>query len=235
MKKRYKEKNVILHRGEFSAESLDKALRDLTDRGAAQSRPPDPCVPDPAPPDPCDKVSLWNLAPLSWPGARNSKMNDRDLEALMVEALRHSAKPAHLVLWMPAKELHRTLFDPLTMSGRWSPIGTILSGSDPLHVGYVYSNSRSWVDWATELILDGKGARGPNSTKTIKFMLDELGDHSGVIVDLFAHRSAVLPCWSRRLRHRYVGYTRSKKTFSSIVTALAQVELPGIQLSCLPS
>lgn len=225
MKKRYKEKNVILHRGEFSEESLAKALRDLTDRTEARDEDPDLD----------DKVSLWNLAPPSWPGARGSKMNDRDLEALMAETFRHSAERAHLVLWMPAKELHRTPFDPLTMSGLWSSIGTILSGSDPMHIGFVYANSHSWVKWTTKLILDGKGKRGPNSTKAVKFVIDELGDLSGPIVDLFAHRSAVLPSWSRRLRHRYIGYTRSKKSFSSIVTALAQVELPGIQLSCLPS
>jgi len=176
-----------------------------------------------------DNVSIWNLAPV-WPGRTKAKLTDDQLVTLLDDAYSRSADRAHLVLWMPASELHQSLFDPVNMSGPWVLAGTVFSGSDPMHIGFVYARSRSRVDWDTKLILDVKGRRGPSSSKTMKFLLERLGDIAGPIVDPFAHKSAVLPIWARRMGFRYVGYTASRKAYGDIVKALAQVELPGIQL-----
>ena len=200
MVKVFKDKKTELHRARFSMDNLE-----------------------------AEHVSIWNLAPV-WPGRAKAKLTPDDLTELLNEAYGRSADRAHLVLWMPASELHQTEFDPLGDCGPWLPMATVLSGSHPLHIGFVYSRSRSKVDWDTKLILDQKGARGPSSSKTMKFLLERLGDVVGPIVDPFAHKSAVLPIWARRMGYRYVGYTASKKAYGDIVKALAQVELPGIQL-----
>lgn len=196
----YKEKGTKLYRARFSMDRLSEK-----------------------------QISIWNVAPI-WPGRSKTQMSERQLAALMEEAYNRSSDKAHLILWMPASELHQTPFDPLDMCGPWLPMATLLSGSDPLHIGYLYARSRSKVDWDTRLILDERGKRGPNSSKTVKFLLECLGDIDGAIIDPFAHRSAVLPIWARRMGIRYVGYTASKKGYQMMVKALAQVELPGIQL-----
>ncbi len=174
-------------------------------------------------------ASLWNLAPI-WPGRDRAKVTEDQLEALMSGAYSRSADRGYLVLWMPAIELHQTIFDPLDQCGPWCPMATILSGSNPLHIGYVYARSRSKVNWETKLIPDERGKRGPSSSKTVKFLLESLGNIPGPIVDPFAHKSAVLPIWARRKGLHYVGYTASKKSYQDMIKALAQVELPGIQL-----
>ena len=196
----YKEKKTELYRSRFSMEKLAEK-----------------------------HVSIWNIAPV-WPGRAKAKLTEGGLEDLMSDTYNRSADRAHLILWMPASELHQTPFDPLDMCGPWLPMATVLSGSDPLHIGYVYARSRSKVNWDTKLILDERGKRGPSSSKTVKFLLERLGDIVGPVVDPFAHRSAVLPIWARRKGFRYVGYTPSKKTYATMVKALAQEELPGIQL-----
>lgn len=177
------------------------------------------------------KVSLWNIAP-DWPGisTSKSKVDAGYLAILMKESFLRSADHAHLILWMPASELHRTPFDPVTECGDWTPIATIISGSDPIHIGYVYVNSQSWIDWTTQFIHDARGKRGCSSSKTVKFVIEEFGDDRGPIVDVFAHSSALLPVWARRAGHRYIGYTSSKKAYIKIASSLAQVELPDIQL-----
>jgi len=175
------------------------------------------------------QVSFWNIAPV-WPGRDKAKMTEKELADLLGNAYNRSADRAHLVLWMPASELHISLFDPMGDSGPWLLQATVFSGSHPLHIGFVYSRSRSKVDWETKLILDAKGRRGPSSPLAMKFLLERLGDTVGPIVDPFAHKSSVLPIWARRFSMRYVGYTASKKAYGQMVRALAQVELPGIQL-----
>lgn len=199
----YREKKVELHRAKFSVGKL-KVF----------------------------SVSLWNIAPV-WPGRPKAKLTEQGLCDLVREAYARSSNNAHMILWMPASELHRSEFDPISMCDPWISQSTIFSGGNPLHIGFVYARSQSKVDWDTKLILDAKGRRGPSSPKTMRFALDKLGDIKGPVVDPFAHRSAVLPIWTRRKGIRYVGFTSSKKSYNSIVKALAQVELPGIQLTVL--
>lgn len=196
----YNERNTKLYRKRFSIESCD-----------------------------AEHVSIWNIAPV-WPGRSKAKLSAKQLADLMDGAFSRSADHGHLVLWMPASELHQTPFDPLDMCGPWIPSATILSGSAPLHIGFVYSRSRSKASWETKLILDERGKRGPSSSLTVKFMLENLGDVVGPIVDPFAHSSAILPKYARIQGFRYVGYTASKKAYREIANKLAQVELPGIQL-----
>jgi len=132
---------------------------------------------------------------------------------------------------MPADELYRTALDPLKIRG-WRCGGVVVSGSDPLHVGYCYSKGTSLVTWNTKLILDERGKRGTSSSKTMKFILDKLtSGPDNVIADPFTHESATLPIWCRRLGRRYTGRVRSKIVCRKVMKALAQVELPGIQLS----
>jgi len=176
-----------------------------------------------------EHVSFWNVAPV-WPGRGKAKLTEKDLSALLDEAYSRSADHAHMVLWMPASELHISLFDPMGDAGPWLLQATVLSGSHPLHIGFVYSRSRPKVDWDTKFILDTNGRRGPSSALTMKFLLSRLGDTVGTIVDPFAHKSAALPIWARRFGIRYVGYQASKRSYASMVKTLAQVELPGIQL-----
>ena len=176
------------------------------------------------------EAGLWNIAP-AWPGTAKAKMNEADLTRLMCAAYERSAEHAHLVLWMPASMLHRSTFDPLSGNGPWTPVTTIISGSNPVHIGYVYSRSRSASQyWRSKLMLDHRGCRGSSSSTAMKFLLTEFGIEHTFVVEPFAHRSAALAIWSRRLGYDYIGYTRSKKTYREIVKALAQQEIPGIQL-----
>ena len=200
----YKSKKVELYKSRFSVKEAHEKLDGKT-------------------------VSLWNIAPV-WPGRSKSKVGDSQLAKLVRGVYDLSDETAHMVLWMPSSELHKSMFDPMGMCGPWILHATLFSGSDPLHIGFVYARSRSRVDWGTKLILDERGKRGPSSTKAVKFMLDTLVDNGGLVADPFAHRSAALPVWTRRKGLRYVGFTSSKKSYAAIVWALAQEELPGIQL-----
>lgn len=179
----------------------------------------------------CDvkRAGLWSVAPI-WPGRARAKLTAQQLEDFLVEAYHRSSDTAHLVLWMPAAELHRTPFDPLDQAGPWLPMATLLSGAGKMTVGYIYARSRSPIAWDSKVVLDARGLRGPNSSKTVKLLLEALGNIDGPIVDPYAHKSAVLPTWARRRGHQYAGYTASKASYQEISKALAQVELPGIQL-----
>lgn len=174
---------------------------------------------------PSDNVMLWNVAP-KWPPRKPMEFAET-----CEEMVSKSGPLAHLVLWMPCEHLHEPVFEPTTMMDPWLCQGTILSGSDPLHIGYVYSRSHSRVDWGSNLILDERKKRGPNSSRTVEFMLEKLLAPGDTVVDPFAHGSAVLPIWSRRKGLRYIGYTSSAAKHKEIVKALAQIELPGIQMA----
>lgn len=178
-------------------------------------------------------VKLWNVAP-RWPGSAKAPCEPMELAELVREMYVASGPDTHLVLWMPAERLHNTLFEPADMAGNWRCDGTVISGSDPIHIGYAYSHTRSKVDWGSKLILDERKKRGPSSTKAVKFILDKLTQPGDLVADAFAHASAVLPIWSRRSGLRYIGYTTSKAKHKTICKALAQIELPGIQME-LPS
>ena len=176
------------------------------------------------------EAGLWNIAP-PWPGTAKAKLDEAGLTKLMCAAYQHSAERAHLVLWMPASSLHQSAFDPLAHNGPWTSVATIISGSNPVHIGYVYARSRTASQyWGSKLILDSGGSRGSSSSVAMKFLLTQLGIEHTFVVEPFAHRSAALAIWSRRLNYDYIGYTRSKKTYRDIVKALAQQEIPGIQL-----
>lgn len=177
--------------------------------------------------EPKDPVDLWVLAP-PWPHSEKSVSMTL---SYLLRCSEISNRDAHLVLWMPADELYRTELNPLEIRG-WRCGGVVVSGSDPLHVGYCYSKGTSLVTWNTKLILDERGKRGTSSSKAMKFVLDKLtSGPDNVVADPFTHESAVLPIWCRRLGHRYSGRTRSRITHKKVTKALAQVELPGIQLS----
>ncbi len=182
-------------------------------------------------------VALWNLSPV-WPGKEKADLNEWDLHVLIRAIHRRSSEYGHMVLWMPAASLHNSPFDPVSMCGPWTPVSTVISGSYPIHVGYVYSRAYAGYSasdktdryWGTKLLLDEKGSRGASSSLAMKFLLKRLRIGSGLIVEPFAHRSATLALWARRLGHEYVGYTASKKAYGEIAKRLAQAELPGIQL-----
>jgi len=202
----YHEKKTKLYRGRFKVENLTTA-----------------------------NVALWNVAPI-WPGTDRAKLRASDLQRLMELSYSWSMNGSHFVLWMPSNVLHESHFDPIGMCAPWSPVSTIISGSDPVHIGYVYLRSgclRAPAPgryWGSKMILAPRGERGSSSSVAMRFLLDRLPVKDGFIVEPFAHRSAALPIWSRRLGYEYIGYAGSKKRYGHMVKALAQVELPGIQL-----
>lgn len=177
-----------------------------------------------------DWPDLWVLSPV-WPGRSKAKVSAGQLQDFISQCHHNSTRNAHLVLWMPSSELHRTPFNPIDMAGFWLPKAVIVSGSNPLQIGYVYAKGYSPVKWHTKLVLDDRKKRGMSSSKTVRLMLDELLDTKGFVADPFAHDSACLPIWCRRLGLQYTGSVTSKKSYRSMVKLLAQVELPGIQLS----
>jgi hypothetical protein len=176
------------------------------------------------------EVGLWNFAPI-WPGRDKARLDEIQLARLIQEAYYRTTTGGHLILWMPATELHRTPFDPVEMCLAWSRRATIISGSDPIHIGYVYSKGGpSRARWTTKLILDERGKRGPNSSHAVKFVLETLLPDGGFVVDPYAHKSGILPIWCRRLGISYRGHAASKASYQAISKGLAQVELPGIQI-----
>lgn len=179
-------------------------------------------------------VKLWHLAPI-WPGREKARINAGELERLIKGVYELTRPQGLMVLWMPAAELHRTPFDPLDMVGNWTAMSTIISGSKPIRIGYVYSKEHNrTADWGCKLILDTEGRQGPSSSLTMKWLLDTLVDgKDGCVVDPYAHRSVTLAQWCRRLNIPYHGFIRGKNGFEAAQKRLAQVELPGIQQQLL--
>lgn len=177
-----------------------------------------------------DDIRLWNFAPV-WPGREKARINPTELERQLKRAYERAAPQGLLVLWMPATELHRTPFDPLDNCGHWTAVSTIISGFKPIHIGYVYSKGHNRAaNWGCKLILDTEGHRGPSSSLTVKWMLETLKKGSaGPVIDPYAHKSATLAQWCRRLNIPYWGFIRGGREFMAADKALAQVELPGIQ------
>ncbi len=179
-------------------------------------------------------IQLWNFAPI-WPGRAKARLDPEKLERQLQRAYEVTKPQGLLILWMPATELHRTPFDPLDNCGHWTAMSTIISGSKPIHIGYVYSKGHNQTaNWGCKLILDTEGHRGPSSSLAMKWLLDTFMDSkSGFVADPYAHKSATLAQWCRRLNIPYWGYIRGKKNFEAAQKILAQVELPGIQQALL--
>jgi hypothetical protein len=178
------------------------------------------------------KAHLWHFAP-RWPGSHPKAMRPEDLMAKIRCAHDLTYDGGHLVLWMPAAQLHKTKFDPLGMVVPWVPASTIISGISPISIGFVYSKSDpKTANWGCKLILDTCGRNGPNSSLTIKWLLEQLCTH-GPVFDPWAHRSAQLAQWCRRFGIGYRGHIRGKENRASARKILAQIELPGIQTTLL--
>jgi len=180
-------------------------------------------------------VSLWNFDPV-WPRSKSEsggvRLTGDKLVGQISNAYYKSLDDGHLVLWMPAAELHRAVIDPANLETPWKPQATILSGTSPIYVGYIFAKQKSYVDWATTFIPDERSKRGPSSSKSMKFLLEKLVPNDrALVVDPYPDRSAVLPIWCRRMLISYVGYAGSKSVYQDMKKKLAQVELPGIQLS----
>lgn len=202
MGKVYSDRNTTLRKGDFDFEALSQDF---------------------------SRVSLWNLAP-TWPGRDRAKLSEEDLYGLIQKCYEHSENNACLILWMPASELHQTVFDPKDCSP-WFCKGCIFSGTHPMHIGFIHTRGRCSVNQPTKLMPDARGKRGSSSSKTMKYLLKTfVPNGSGVVAEPFGHRSAQLPIWCRRLGHRYIGAVRSRSAYIEMTNRLAQEELPGIQL-----
>lgn len=178
-------------------------------------------------------IRLWNFAP-PWPKSYRSNIDPDELSDMVSLAYSVSNPNAHMVLWMPARELYRTHFDPVSMCKPWKPKATIFSGSSTMSVGYVYSHTYPRVDWYYKHIIDEYRKCGPSSPRAVRFILEHLGEIKECVVgDPFAHESATLPTWTRRFGMKYIGCTPSKKSYKSIKSILSQIELPGTQLEML--
>lgn len=197
---------TVLNHRRFSFARLDKAML----RGAP-------------------KASLWNISPTTWPSD--------DLDVLIHQSHKYSQSRAHLVLWVPDSELHRGYIRVEDISD-WTPCATILSGhSCGMSIGKVYSKGSVPIKQPSNILFDERQYRGSGSSITMKFILENLmfsyssADTPGLVVEPFTHRSGELAVWTHRMGMYYRGYTGSKKTFSAVKEKLAQVELPGIQIS----
>ena len=175
-------------------------------------------------------VNFWNFAPV-WPGRERARLEPKEFSRQIRSAINYTAPGGHLVLWMPASELHRTPVDPVAMHP-WITQGTLISGSYPVHIGYIYSaGNTGLVKWDTKLILDSRGKRGANSSLAMRFLLESLLlAPQSLVVDPYASKSAILPTWCRRMGISYRGYIASSKLYEEAEKRLAQVEIPGIQL-----
>lgn len=182
-------------------------------------------------------VSLWNVSFPRWPGSPKSKIGVDKARELLKKMYGRSQAISHMVLWMPAIELHRSELDPLEDLGSWLPMATIFSGSlKRLEIGFVYAKGRSTVNWDNIIIPDDRGKCGSASSHAMKFIVERLQIKEPYydmrrIVEPFVHADGQLALWSRRLGIRYVGYTSSKSNFKKVKGKLAQIELPGIQIA----
>lgn len=184
-------------------------------------------------------VNLWNISP-KWPTQSKSRLTEEKLSRLLETAYDQTVKGGFLMLWMPAAEFHRALphWNVADDAAPWEPISTLVSGmGNTLKVGVMYGKGvdvlRSPIPWGYHCIHDFGKRAGSTSTLTVKWMLERVFPNGGggLVVDPFAHRKAVLATYCRRRRIRYLGYIRSKKGYRAAQKVLAQVELPGLQMS----
>ena len=181
------------------------------------------------------KVDLFSMQP-KWPGTYKANLDVDGLMNMLVAAYSLSKPDGCMVLWMPASKLHCSEFDPVTHVPRWKAMGTIFSGTGAMAIGFVYCKTyNSRLQIGAKQLLDTTGT-GPSSSITMRWMLEKVfqfGDglvmRKGLVVDPYAHQSAQLAIWCRRMGLAYRGYMRSKKLFEAANAGLAQIELPGIQ------
>jgi hypothetical protein len=177
-------------------------------------------------------VALWIISP-DW--SRWGRPGDASIAeewGLTRNAYDRSITGGVMILWLPVSRVHEYPFHP-DECDPWTCCGTIISGSDPLYIGYVYRKGKP-LDWNLRVIRDSRGRRASSSSKTVKFMLEEFVAEGQKVVEPYAHSRAILPIWCRMQAISYLGFTSSPQTYGRIVKELAQVELPGIQLA-LPS
>lgn len=181
-------------------------------------------------------ASLWNVSFPRWPGSSKSKIGVDKAKKMLKKMYGRSQATSHMVLWMPARELHRSDLDPLEDLDPWLPMATIFSGSlKRLEIGFVYAKGRSTVNWDNIIIPDDRGKCGSASSHAMKFIVERLQIKEPYydmrkIVEPFAHADGQLALWSRLLGVHYVGYTSSKTNFKKVKGKLAQMNLPGIQI-----
>jgi len=205
---------TILHRRRFSIKKLEK----LVPQGGT-------------------KVSLWNVSPPRWPGTPDAKFRPEEMALLIQRMYDFSQERAHLVLWMPAYELHQTMLQPIDDLGMWCSQATIFSGSNKgMKIGYVFARGPTPIDWENIILPDTR--QGSRSSIAMRFLIQKLlGKQPDAwvydtrrIVEPFMSGSAELALWARRSGIHYIGYTGSKKVFERVKEKLAQHELPGIQM-----
>ncbi len=171
------------------------------------------------------KAQLWNFSP------RFPIPDAAALERVLAKIYENTNEDGYLLFWMPAAQLHRVSFDPVRMVGEWVPIGTLLSGVNPIYVGYAYvRRRRPGLDFGCKLILDVEGRAGVSSSLTAKWVLERFCEHGGPVFDPYAHSSAQLAQWCRRLGIGYRGHIDSKKNREVARKILAQIELPAVQM-----
>lgn len=180
------------------------------------------------------KAHLWHFVP-RWPGSHPKAYTAHDLQAKIRRAYDLTGPGGHLVLWMPASQLHKTVFDPLGMIKPWEPVSTIISGVSPISIGFIYQkgDSNKAANWGCKLILDMQGRHGPSSSLAMKWIVDKLCAGSGPVFDPYADKSATLAQWCRRRGVSYQGHIRGKANREAARKVLAQIELPGIQVPLL--
>ena len=179
------------------------------------------------------KVDLINLQP-KWPGTHKARLDRDGLSAVTRLAYGMSSRNGIMVLWMNAVQLHKSPFDPVNDVERWKSVGTIISGTGSMSLGFVYGRNFG-SDLGAKQILDPKGM-GPSSSITMKWLLEFAFrvdgtplKRRGFVLDPWAHQSVQLAKWSRRMGLRYRGHIASRKKFEAGRLELAQVELPVIQ------
>jgi len=179
------------------------------------------------------KVDLINLQP-KWPGTYKAKLGRDGLSEVTRVAYDMARPNGIMVLWMYARQLHRSPFDPINDVQRWKAVGSIVSGTGAMAIGFVYGRNFG-SDFGSKQILDPTGT-GPSSSITMKWLLEfafRVGGtplkRKGLVLDPWAHPSVQLAKWSRRMGLRYRGYIASRKRYEAASLELAQVELPGIQ------
>lgn len=178
-------------------------------------------------------VALWNFQP-RWPGTDKAKLSEANLSDQLRLAYDHSMDGTGLMLWMPARMLHRSSWDIWEDAAPWVPASTLVSGfGDSLRIGILYGKKKLLRAWEYRQIDDTVGS-GSTSSLTVKWLLDELfPDGGGTVMDPYAHSKGVLASYCRRQGVEYVGYMQSKKGYEAIKKVLAQVEFPEVQIDLL--
>ena len=172
--------------------------------------------------DGVDKIRLWWLAPLFKDLKQCCRQLDGEFAVL-------SDIKAYAIIWMKPAWLGSRLFKQPELD-KWMPRTVILSGAgNDVSLGVILTKHVDEEDpflWRRfKNIWSLKS--GSKSSATCKWILTRLKE--GAVCDPYA-RDPTLATWCRRLNIGYHGYTKNKAIRRQIETALAQTELPGIQV-----